>query len=249
VRSGEAAKGYPERRLGWGFRLPTPSPVKRLRLVTVLEVDPDGAVSVPWEVLWALSLNEGDPVAVDREDPDIGRVRFRSLGELFGLPMAPVGPGGTISLAGRAMPCGFEPGEALLLRAESGYGEPWFTLELASGKPLEPVRSVQALYGLVVEPGFKVALPADALFALSLTEGSAVSYRTSLWSLEGWPADERPAHGRLEIEEGGSLPLPKRLWEYAALKPRSPVRFEVSLSQGKAGFRLEPDLSLPENDA
>lgn len=229
---------------GWRYRFSVPSPVKRLRLVTALEVGQDGTVTVPWEVLWALSLNTGDRVAFEREDPD-DRVRFCGAGESLRLPLASIGPGGTLSLTELAT-CRFEPGETLLLWAQSGLGEPWFTLESAGGRRPAPELLVLALYRLEVQPGFKVVLPMDVLWAMSLSEGAEVGFKTSLWALEGWPQaeDRRPAHGRLEIGPGRALPLPEKLWEYPALQPGSHVRFEASVSQARAGFRLEPDLSL-----
>lgn len=239
----------------WNSRFTDPSPVSKLRFHTDLKPELPNEVQLPWVVRWALSLNEGDLLAVSRDDSSgHSRFRFRSfrrrartaweccaepwpfVEELLRLPLAAIEAAGSLKLDG------FEPGELLALAAQVGHEEPWFTLERAGGcqPSAEPVAFAQ--YRLAVESGFKVRLPADALFALSLMPGSSVGYSIALWVLEGWPAGERASSDRLEIGDGGVLPLPPKLRVEAGLRPGNPVKLEVSLSTRKSYFQLEPDL-------
>lgn len=222
----------------------------------------DGAVSLPGPVLWAFSLNEGDLVAAELAEGEISRLRFRSYSrrmcsamescdepwpfveEILRLPLATVGPAGTLDLTSLGSRNPFQPSEPLLLRAEAGHGEPWFTLERTAGGVALDLEA-HALYRLRVEAGFQVLVPKDALWALCLSEGSAVTCKTMLNTLEGWivTEDRPPGEFRLEIGPGGTLPLPETLREYSGLQPGSGIRFEVHLSGPSGRFRLAPDLS------
>ncbi|HKI02064.1 MAG TPA: hypothetical protein VKK31_08795 [Thermoanaerobaculia bacterium] len=164
--------------------------------------------------------------------------------EVLLLLLAAVGPAGGLDLASLGSRNPFHPGEPLLLRAEAGHGEPWFTLERAAGW-LALKLEAHALYRLRVEDGFQVLVPEDALWALCLSEGSAVTGKTVLNTLEGWiSTEDRPSSElRLEIGQGGALPLPETLREHPRLQPGSGIRFEVHLSGASRGFRLAPDLS------
>jgi hypothetical protein len=232
-----------------------------------LPLSPEGAVSLPGAILWALSLNEGDLVAADLVEDEISRLRFRSYGrhvrsamescahpwpfveEVLRLLLAAVGPAGTLDLAGLGSRNPFQPGGSLLLRAEAGHGEPWFTLEPAAGWPALELEA-HALYRLRVEAGFRVLVPEDALWALCLSEGSAVTCKTILNTLEGWVSaeDRLPGEVRLEVGPGGALPLPETLREHSRLQPGSGIRFEVHLSGASTGFRLAPDFSDLEGE-
>jgi hypothetical protein len=226
----------------------------------------DRAVSLPGPVLWTLSLNEGDLVAADLAEGEISRLRFRSYGlrvrsavescdqpwpfveEVLHLPLAAVGPAGALDLSSLGSHNPFQPGEPLLLKAEAGHGEPWFTLERAAGWSALKLEA-HALYRLRVEDGFQVLVPEDALWALCLSEGSAVTCKTILNTFEGWiPTEELPGELRLEIGPGGALPLPETLREHPRLQPGSGIRFEVHLSGASRGFRLAPDLSDLERE-
>lgn len=207
-----------------GFRFPVPSPVKSFRMITVLTEWQGTAVSLPGPVLWALALNVGDTLAVTPEAPKTWRFYPEKDGT------EAVGPDGALELAGR-----FEPGEPLVLLAESGNVEPSFTLARSAGRQAGPELSALALYWLRVEPGYQVRLPADALWALSLSEGSSLAGRTVMWTLEGGPAKAGQTLD-LRVGPGGVLPLPE------ALQPGSDIRFEISVSRMGSRFRLEPSL-------
>ena len=237
-------------------------------MTTTVPLARDRAVSLPGPVLWALSLNEGDLVAADLAEGEFSRLRFRSYGrrvrsamescgqpwpfveEVLHLPLAAVGPAGVLDLSSLGSRNPFQPGESLLLRAESGHGEPWFTLERAEGRRLALSLEAHALYRLRVEEGFQVLVPEDALWALCLSEGSAVTCKTILNTIEGWISteDRPPGELRLEIGPGGALPLPETPREHPRLQPGSGIRFEVHLSGSSRGFRIAPDLSDLERE-
>jgi hypothetical protein len=204
-----------------------------LRLVTPLEAGAGGGLVLPGVVLWALGLNEGDLVAAEPREGTTGRVNFRGYGErvrraiegyshpwpwveeLLRLPMAAVGPEGTLALpeeiAGRLALNA--PGD-LLLSAWVERGSRGFAMERrVDGRRASPELRAEASYTLPVGPDFRIALPADALWALSLEEET--------------------------------VPLPGLLRASLPLNPESRVTLVVSLFQQTASFRLEPcpDLS------
>jgi hypothetical protein len=208
-------------------------------MVKVLTEWQDWGVIVPGAVLWALALNEGDPVAAERKEGTKIRVWKAGWGERE----LAMGPAGKLDLEpiGTASP--LVRGEPLLLVSESYTWDASFTLEPAAGSSRRERLSAQAFYRLQVAPEHRVILPEDALWALGLSEGQKVSCEAVMSTLKGGEPPERLRDGgRLQLQ-GRALPLPEKLRREPRLQPGSPVRFEVNIAGPLAWFRLEPDLS------
>jgi hypothetical protein len=211
-----------------------------------------GRPVLPDLLLWAFALNEGDLLAVSREEPERFRCRFRSYGqrvwsaaegcsqpwtfieELLRLPMAAVGPQGALLLPRAAAPLALRPRDPLLLRVES-WIEEGFTLEPAAGRRISPSLCLEARYRLPVEAGFQVRLPEDLMWALDLQAADRLACKTSLATADFEPlAQEESLESRslAELGPGGTLSLPDSLLETpAVLRPNPRVNLTVTLDQ------------------
>jgi antitoxin component of MazEF toxin-antitoxin module len=203
-----------------------------MRTVIPLRIEEKRALRLPRVVLWALGLNAGDLLAVDRREGG-DRAGFRSYGErvrravqgcshpwiyveeLLRLPMTAVGADGAVILPDAvAARLGFELGDELLLQAWVERGDRGFTLERLEGRRIAADLWAEARYSLAVEADCRVTLPADALWALSLS-----------------------------APQNASNP-PKSLRLEALLIPSTRVLLVVTLLESGACFRLEPYLEL-----
>jgi hypothetical protein len=163
-------------------RFPEESPVQAMRMVTVLEPGEGGALILPGVVRWGLGLNEGDLLAVEKLK---GRLRFHGYAgrlrrlheavrhpwpfveELLRRPMAAVGPAGALTMPEEIAE---RLRDGAVLRAWVDWGQRGFTLERPEAGRSSPKLWARARYTLPLEPGGRVRLPADALWALSATE-------------------------------------------------------------------------------
>jgi hypothetical protein len=136
-----------------------------------------GRPVLPDLVLWAFSLNEGDLLAVSREESERFRCRFRSYGErvwtvsedyshpwpfieeMLRLPLAAVGPQGALWLPRQAAALALRPRDPLLLCVDPDPVGTGFTLEPAAGRRVTPRLFLHATYRLPVEAGCRVRLP------------------------------------------------------------------------------------------
>ena len=70
---------------------------------------------------------------------------------------------------------GDQPGIRQMLRAWVERGQRWFTVNPADERQVLEEIFMETRQTLAVEPGFRVTLPADVLWALSLKEGDALA--------------------------------------------------------------------------
>jgi hypothetical protein len=236
--------------------------MRRLSADLPLEIV-DGSPVLPGLLLWALSLNAGDLLlASPSRRTDHAEWAFASYREivigcveacshpwpfveevlLFGA-LAAVGVQGEIRLPGEAAAL-VRPGRPVRLRAEGDR----FRRQLALAAGAEDERRspteffVEAEYLLPVEPGLRVTLPEEALWALSLEAGDRlvaaalladVRFAASAASLPGSPG----TRSEVDLEPGGILALPDSLRVETVLRPQAQVRLRVTLSPQPA-FRI-----------
>jgi hypothetical protein len=230
---------------------PAANPVYLLRAVLPVFAAEDGSPVLPDVILWAFSLNEGDLVTVSPDAADPAGCRFQSFAgrvwaaaegcsrlwpfieEMLQLPLAAVGPKGTLRLPETDVTWALRSGGPLLLRAEVNPGGSELTLEPAGERRRPPELILEAGYLLPVLDGFRVSLPADALWVLGLGEGDQLACKPSLATAEFDPfAQVERLEGRslVELGPGGLLSLPESLRVPAALKANARVRLIVSYS-------------------
>ncbi len=244
------------------FRFPFSfGPVRRLSADLPLEIV-DGAPVLPGLLLWALSLNAGDLlIASPSRGGDQAEWSFASYREivigcaqscshpwpfveevlLFGA-LAAVGVQGEIRLPGEAAAL-VRPGRPVRLRAAADSWRRQLALSAREEEPRRPAELfVEAEYRLPVEPGLRVTLPEEALWALGLAAGERlvaealladVRFAASAASLPG------SSGKRLEVdlEPGGILALPDSLHVETVLRPQAQVLLTVTLSPRPA-FRI-----------
>ena len=215
----------------------------------------DGSIRLPDIILWAFYLNEGDLLTVSRWEDETPRYTFQSYGkwlwinaegmthpwfyneQMLRLPMAAVGPRGTLLLPDEAA-LALRPGDSLLLVAAS---EPWdgFTLERAGKRRIFQKLCVHADYVVPVEEGAKLRLPEEVRWVLRLAEGDPLACETSMATadFEPFPPAE-PSKDRsvVELGPGGILSLPESLLR--DLRPNRKLRLTVSFSAWEPALRL-----------
>ena len=230
-------------------------PVRRLIADLPLDVV-DGSPVLPGLLLWALSLNAGDLlIASPSRGADRTEWAFWSyleivkgcaeacsdpwpyLGEeMISGSLGSVGPDGALRLPDEAAALA-HPGCAVRLRKADDPLRRQFSLYSPQEERLRSSQFfVQAEYLLAVEPGLRVSLPEEALWALGLAAGERLVG-------EAYPADVRfaastaalRAGGRgkritVDLEAGGSLALPESLRVETVLRPQARVRLIVTLS-------------------
>lgn len=208
-----------------------PSPIYGPPLRSELQIfaAENGSPIVPKVILWAFRLNEGDLLAVSREEAETFRCRFRSYSRaiwtiatsirhpwpfiepLLRLPMAALGSHGKLFLPDEAAALALPAGESLLLVIEPVPGE-GFTLEPAAGRRPSFKLFLEAKYALPVESGSRVSLPEDVLWVLGLEEGDLLACKTSLATVDLEPYTQlEPLAGRslAALGPGGTLSLPE----------------------------------------
>ncbi len=219
-------------------------------------------VILPGEVRWALGLNPGDLLFPEWDEERRDQLTFRSyterlrsvvdtfdvpwpwVEEVLERPMAAVAPEGGLMLprAGAVL-LGDQPGSRQTLRAWVERGQRWFAVNPAEERQVPEEIFLEARHTLAVEPGLRVTLPADVLWALSLKDGDALACETRLATAvlraKGGAGDRR-----VEIEPGGKLTLPAAICLPTLSKPGARITLEVSLSPAEASLRLDSRLSL-----
>ncbi|HEX3554470.1 MAG TPA: hypothetical protein VIA62_14700 [Thermoanaerobaculia bacterium] len=214
---------------------------------------------LPGEVRWALGLNPGDLLFTEWDELSHEQLKFLSYAgelrsvvesvsrawpwveKLLAMPMAAVAPGGGLMLPKvGAILLGDRPGVRQRLQAGVQAGNRWFTVKPADERPVSEEIFLEACYTLPVEPGFRVTLPADVLWALSLKEGDVLvskgclataEIRTLARSLERSPRGKGLAGCRLsELEPGGKVSLPDAVRVPALSQPDARIHLKVILS-------------------
>ena len=243
------------------------SPVVEMRAVFPLTVGEDGMAILPGEVRWALGLNPGDLLLVEWDEGTRERLTFRSYAarlrsavesfdrpwpwveESLELPMAAVAPGGGLMLPKvGVILLGDRPGIRQTLRAWVQAGERWFTVQRADARHVPEKISLEARHVLPIEPGCRVTLPADVLWALSLKAGDALVCKTwlgataQLWAVAGLSAgsphlEKRAGDGLVKVEPGGKLTLPVAL--HLSARPGVLLTLEVILSPYEESLHLD----------
>lgn len=231
--------------------------MKEMRARLVVFMTQGASILLPDLVLWAFQLNEGDLLTVAREESDSFRCRFRSyqaalrtmadwgnavqwrfIEEMLRLPMAAVGPFGSLLLPDEAATLWTALGNPLLLCIEAEPVERWFTLEPSTQRRTSTGIFLEARYELPVENGSRVSLPEDVLWVLGLEEGDLLACKTSLGDADFEPLTQiEPLRGRtlVTMGAGGVLPLPEPLLR--GLRPGWRMRLTVTFSPEPA-FRL-----------
>lgn len=228
-------------------------PVSRLSADLALEIV-DGSPVLPGLLLWALSLNEGDLlIASPSRSADGLEWAFASYLEQVGSmveailqpwpyveealrrDMGAMGSAGALRLPDAAAAL-VRPGRRVRLRAEGDRFRRQFALSTAEEERRGPQLFVQAEYLLPVEPGPRVTLPAEALWALGLSGGERLIGKHSLADARfAANAASLPGKGRgkrfeVDLEPGGILTLPESLRVETVLRPQARVEFVVTLS-------------------
>jgi hypothetical protein len=121
-------------------------------------------------------------------------------------------------------------------------GQRWFTLKHAGTRQAAEEIFLETRHCLAVEPGCRVTLPEDVLWALTLSEGDVLSCETRLTLAELHSLAGRPAGSRrvIEIEPGGKLALPEEVLDPAILQPGARITLKVRLSTYGASLVLDP---------
>jgi len=217
---------------------------------------------LPGEVRWALGLNPGDLLFAEWDEESRSQLTFRSYSErlrsavdtfdvpwpwveeVLERPMAAVAPGGGLMLprAGAVL-LGDQPGIRQTLRAWVERGQRWFTVNQADERQVPEEVFLEARHTPVVEPGLRVTLPADVLWALSLKDGDALACETRL-ATAVLRVERRAGDRLVEVEPGGKLTLPDAICFPALSKPGARITLEVILSPAEASLRLDSRLSL-----
>jgi hypothetical protein len=241
-------------------RPPFPSRFSRgpvCRLIADLPLDVvDGSPVLPDLLLWALSLNAGDLLIVS---PSRGADRmewvFASYREivigcaqscthpwpyveeslLYGR-LAAVGVQGELRLPDEAAAL-VRPGCAVRLRKADDPLRRQFSLYSPQEERLRSSQFfVQAEYLLAVEPGLRVFLPEEALWALGLAAGERLVGEAYLADVRFAASAASPRVGgrgkriTVDLEADGSLALPESLRVETVLRPQARVRLIVTLS-------------------
>ncbi|HYX26812.1 MAG TPA: hypothetical protein VFC23_21850 [Thermoanaerobaculia bacterium] len=233
------------------------SPVVAMRAVFPLTVGEDGMAILPGEVRWALGLNPGDLLFTEWDEESRYQLTFRSYTErlrstvdtfnvpwpwvkkVLERPMAAVAPGGGLMLprAGAVL-LGDQPGIRQMLRAWVERGQRWFTVNQADERQVPEEVFLEARYFLPVEPGFRVTLPADVLWGLSLADGDALVCETWLATAE-LKAKGRAGGRKVEVEPGGKLTVPEAIRLPRLSEPGARITLDATLSRAGAGLRLD----------
>lgn len=245
------------------FRSPfSPGPVRRLSADLPLEIV-DGSPVLPGLLLWALSLNAGDLLlASPSRGGDQAEWSFASYREivigcaeacshpwpyveeaLLHGALASVGTQGEIRLPDEAAAL-VRSGRPVRLRAEGDRFRRQLALAVAAkDERRSPTEFfVEAEYLLPVEPGPRVTLPEEALWALGLAGGERlvaeacladVRFAASAASLPGGSGKRL----EVDLEPGGILTLPDSLRVETVLRPQAQVLLTVTLSPRPA-FRI-----------
>jgi hypothetical protein len=244
------------------FRFPFSSgPVRRLSADLPLEIV-DGSPVLPGLLLWALSLNPGD-LLIASASRGVGNTEwvFASYREIVSGcaqacshpwpfvaealrhgALAAVGRKGDLRLPDEAAAL-VRPGHPIRLQAEAGSWRRQVVLSVREEGPIRPAYLfVEAEYRLPVEPGLRVTLPEEALWALGFESGERlvaeahladIRFAASAAALPGGSGKRLTA----ALEPGGSLALPDSLRVESVLRPQAQVRLIVTLSPQPA-FRI-----------
>lgn len=247
---------------------PVLDPVSRFQGTLPVRVGPDGTPVLPGVVLWALSLNPGDLLAVEPQEGSAACLALASYGrrvwsafrtyvdpwprvrDLLRLPLAAVGPKGALGLPDEAANLlAPQPGERLLLECgETSLGS-GLRLKRPEGDPAEPDFLLEASYAVPLEPGPQVTLPPEVLWALSLAEGDLLTCRTVWLEARYRRATPEKLAGLpvIRIGPGGTIPVPAKALDTAPLKPPRRLTLTAHLFNRpsfhldqSAGFRLIP---------
>jgi bifunctional DNA-binding transcriptional regulator/antitoxin component of YhaV-PrlF toxin-antitoxin module len=249
------------------------SPVYSMQSAFPLTVGPDGTALLPGEVRWALSLNPGDLLLAEWDQVMHDRFTFQSYAEkirtaadaftqpwpwiekFLAMPMAAVtATGGLLLPKAAAVLLGKQPGTRQLLRAGVDAGRRWFSVQMQEPDQRQIPEEIrlEARHTLDVEPGFRVTLPADVLWALSLSEGDVLVCESrlataDLRALAGFlEKSQGKLQGRrlMEIEPGGKLSLPDAVCIPAIREPGAWIDLRTSLWKGEASLRLTPSTEI-----
>jgi len=249
------------------------SPVISMQAVFPLTVGANGTALLPGEVRWALSLNPGDLLLAEWDQVMLDRFKFQSylenirtiagaytppwpwIEKLLAIPMAAVtAEGGLLLPKAAAVLLGRHPGTRQLLQAGVQAGRRWFTVQMQQPDQRQRPDEIhlEARHALDVEPGFRVTLPADVLWALALSAGDVLVCESRLAT-----ADLRALAGQLEksggklagrrlieIEPGGKLSLPDAVRVPAILKPGARINLRTTLGKDEASLRLTPAMEM-----
>lgn len=237
------------------FRFPfSPGPMRRLTADLPLEIV-EGSPVLPGLLLWALSLNAGDLlIASSSRGADRTEWAFASYSEivigcaqscthpwpyveeaLWSGALAAVGRNGELRLPAEAAAL-MRPGRTVRLRTEGDRFRRQLALSAVEDERPGPAEFfVQAEYLLPVEPGLRVTLPEEALWALGLEAGERlvgeahladVRFAASAASLPN-NSGKRLA---VDLQPGGILALPDSLRVETVLRPQAQVRLIVTVS-------------------
>jgi hypothetical protein len=216
----------------------------------------DGALQLPEVILWAFRLREGDLLTLSCEPADPSRCRFEGyiqagrrisegigpawpyIEELLRLPMAAIGPHGTLILPEGALLLGHSPGDLLRLEVEPSPLQSSFSLEPAE-KEVPAHLTLEIRYVLPVENGC-IRVPADLRSIAGLDE-RLLAYETRLGMAEfDLPSSGEPLghQGLTCLGLDGSLLLPNAFLRN--LRPEWPVVLSARVGP-KLSFRLTYD--------
>jgi hypothetical protein len=243
------------------FRFPfAPGPVRRLSADLPLEIV-DGSPVLPALLLWALSLNAGDLLIASPSRADRTAWTFASYREivigcaqacshpwpfveeaLLHGALAAVGAQGEIRLPEEAAAL-VHSGPPVRLRAEADPLRRQLVLSAGEEDQSRPAELfIEAEYRLPVEPGPRVTLPAEALWALGLAAGERLVAEALLADVRFAASAASPpgSHGRslaVDLEPGGILALPDSLRVETVLRPQAQVRLVITVSP-RPSFRI-----------
>lgn len=187
----------------------------------------DGSFCLPEVILWAFRLSEGDLLTLSRETTETSCFRFESytqtvrtitegighpwpyIQELLRLPIAAIGPRGTLSLPEEAAVLSRPHEGSLRLVVEPGPFQRSFRLEPAESE-VSAHLGLEIRYVLPVEKGY-VRVPADLRSIAGLDE-KLLAYEIRMSTADfDIPVSSEPLGNRdlTCLEPDGSLLLPK----------------------------------------